>query len=332
MSTYQEAGVNITAGEEFVDQIRPLAQSTHRKGVLSTIGGFGAVFDIGSLGMRDPLLVSTTDGVGTKLSLVKEAGTRLQGLGQDLVAMCVNDLVTTGATPLYFLDYLAVNKLDPSTHVDIVEGIAEACRTSGCALVGGETAEMPGVYSPGDFDLAGFAVGAVERNRLLPKNVSVGDAVIALPSSGVHSNGFSLVRKILHDSGTSLDALVPWDLTKTFGQVLSTPTALYVSTILELHTKGLLTAAAHITGGGLYSNLKRVLPSDLDFEKTRGCPVPEVFRWLQTAGHVSDTEMHSVFNMGVGMCLISNQPSKVVELLWAQDQACYLIGHVINKR
>ena len=330
MSKYQEAGVDINAGDEFVERIKPLAQSTHRKGVVGSIGGFGAVFDLNSLGMRDPLLVSTTDGVGTKLTLVREAGVGLKGLGQDLVAMCVNDLVTTGAAPLYFLDYLSVNKLDPDEHIQLIEGIADACRASGCALTGGETAEMPGIYKPGDFDVAGFSVGAVERNRLLPRDVSVGDAVIGLPSSGVHSNGFSLVRKILQESETALDLPVPWDISQTFGEVLSTPTLLYVKTVLELHSKGWLHAAAHITGGGLVSNLQRVLPEDLAFQQTSTWSVPDVFKWLQLAGNVSSQEMSQVFNMGIGMCLVTNQPIKVTEHLWSNDQACYLIGHVVH--
>ncbi len=330
MSKYQEAGVDINAGDEFVERIKPLAQSTHRRGVVGSIGGFGAVFDLNSLGMRDPLLVSTTDGVGTKLTLVREAGVGLKGLGQDLVAMCVNDLVTTGAAPLYFLDYLSVNKLDPDEHIQLIEGIAQACQASGCALTGGETAEMPGIYKPGDFDVAGFAVGAVERNRLLPRDVAVGDAVIGLPSSGVHSNGFSLVRKILQESETALDSPVPWDIAKTFGEVLSTPTLLYVKTVLELHAKNWLHAAAHITGGGLVSNLQRVLPRDLTFQQTATWAVPDVFKWLQSTGNVPPLEMSQVFNMGIGMCLVTNQPSKVTEHLWANDQPCYLIGHVVN--
>jgi phosphoribosylformylglycinamidine cyclo-ligase len=302
--TYAEAGVSIEAGDALVEAIKPLARATGRAGAMGGIGGFGALFDLKAAGFRDPVLVSTTDGVGTKLRLAIDAA-RHGGVGQDLVAMCVNDLVVQGAEPLFFLDYFATGKLDIAHAREVVAGIAEGCRIAGCALVGGETAEMPGMYAGGDYDLAGFAVGAAERDALLPSGVSPGDIVLGIASSGVHSNGFSLVRRILAGSGAALDAEAPFAPGATLAGALLTPTRIYVKPLLALHRAGLLKAAAHITGGGLPGNLPRVLPEGVGATLRAGSwPVPPVFAWLARAGGVAEAEMLRVFNCGVGMALI----------------------------
>ncbi len=258
--TYRQAGVDIAAGDALVDRIKPLARSTDRPGTMGGLGGFGALFDLRAAGFTDPVLVSTTDGVGTKLKVAIEAG-RHGTVGIDLVAMCVNDLVVAGAEPLLFLDYFATGALEVEHAASVVAGIAEGCRIAGCALVGGETAEMPGLYGAGDYDLAGFAVGAAERGQLLPRDVQPGDAVLALPSSGVHSNGFSLVRRLVAASGLGWDAPAPFAPERSLGEALLEPTRIYVRPLLALHRAGLLLAAAHITGGGLPGNLPRVLPA-----------------------------------------------------------------------
>jgi phosphoribosylformylglycinamidine cyclo-ligase len=248
--TYRNAGVDIEAGDALVEAIKPLAKATTRAGVLGGLGGFGALFDLKAAGFADPILVSTTDGVGTKLKIAIETGIH-EYVGIDLVAMCVNDLIVQGAAPLFFLDYFATGALDVAAAKTIIAGIAEGCKIAGCALVGGETAEMPGMYAAGDYDLAGFSVGAVERGALLPAGVAVGDAILALPSSGVHSNGFSLVRKIIENAGLSWQKTAPYDAAQTLGEALMAPTRIYVKPLLALHKAGLLRGAAHITGGGL---------------------------------------------------------------------------------
>ena len=279
--SYAAAGVDIEAGNTLVDTIKPLAKSTNRPGVVGGLGGFGGLFDVKAAGFTDPLLVAANDGVGTKLKLGIETGI-LHGLGVDLVAMCVNDLVVQGAEPLFFLDYFATSALDASQATSVIAGIADGCKQAGCALLGGETAEMPGLYAKGDFDLAGFAVGAVERDQLLTGDaVQAGDVLLGLPSNGAHSNGFSLVRKIVERSGLSLGDPAPFDAGKTLGESLITPTTIYVKECLAAIKTGDVHAMAHITGGGLVENLPRVLPEGIDAEITATWQVPPVFEWLQ---------------------------------------------------
>ncbi|GAN53867.1 phosphoribosyl formylglycinamidine cyclo-ligase [Tanticharoenia sakaeratensis NBRC 103193] len=327
-ASYRDAGVDIDAGDALVDAIKPAARSTDRAGTMGGLGGFGALFDLKAAGFKDPVLVSCTDGVGTKLMIAIETGLH-ETIGVDLVAMCVNDLVVQGAEPLFFLDYFATGKLAIEDAATIVRGIADACRESGCALVGGETAEMPGMYAAGHYDLGGFSVGAAERGALLPKNVAEGDTLIALPSSGVHSNGFSLVREVVRRSGLDWSAPAPFDADKTLGQALLTPTALYVKPVLALHRAGLLHACAHITGGGLPGNLPRILPADLRADIEPGSwPVPPVFGWLAQTGQIAADEMLRVFNCGVGMVLVTDRPDDVLRQLQAEGQTGHVIGRL----
>ncbi|MBS0559218.1 MAG: phosphoribosylformylglycinamidine cyclo-ligase [Proteobacteria bacterium] len=333
--TYRAAGVDIDAGETLVEEIKPLARATLRKGVLGGIGGFGALFDPKAAGYADPILVATTDGVGTKLKLAIDVG-KHDTVGVDLVAMCVNDLVVQGAEPLFFLDYFATGKLSVAQARSVVAGIASGCREAGCALVGGETAEMPGLYAEGDYDLAGFAVGAAERGRLLPAGVAVGDAILGLPSDGVHSNGFSLVRRIVERSGLSLSAPSPFNgretLGETLGEALLAPTRLYVRSLLALHRAELLKAAAHITGGGLPGNLPRVLPDGVAAALTPGWPVPPVFAWLARAGGVAPAEMARVFNCGIGMAVVvgAADADRAMAVLREAGEAPVPIGEVVR--
>jgi phosphoribosylformylglycinamidine cyclo-ligase len=303
-ATYAQAGVDIEAGDALVEAIKPLARATSRSGVLGGLGGFGALFDLRAAGFTDPVLVSTTDGVGTKLKIAIDHGLH-DTVGIDLVAMCVNDLIVQGAEPLFFLDYFATGSLDVAAAQRVIAGIAEGCRRSGCALVGGETAEMPGMYHGGDYDLAGFAVGAAERGTLLPRGVAPGDVVLGLGSSGVHSNGFSLVRRVAAQAGVPLDGPAPFAKGVSLAEALMVPTRLYVLPVLALHRAGLLKAAAHITGGGLPGNLPRALPAGtvakLDAARW---DVPPVFSWLARAGGIAAEEMLRVFNCGIGMTLI----------------------------
>ena len=325
--TYRGAGVDIDAGDALVDRIKPLARATTRAGVMGGLGGFGALFDLKAAGFRDPVLVSTTDGVGTKLRVAIETG--LHGtVGIDLVAMCVNDLVVQGADPLFFLDYFATGHLDVEQAAAVIAGIAEGCRQAGCALVGGETAEMPGMYGGGDYDLAGFAVGAAERNSLLPRAIAPGDAILGLASSGVHSNGYSLVRRIVAASGLTWTAPAPFAPEQTLGQALMTPTRIYVRSLLVLHRAGLLKAAAHITGGGLPGNIPRVLPDGVVAALEPAWTVPPVFRWLARMGRVPNEEMARVFNCGLGMVLVVSDPEAAPALLTAEGETVYRIGAV----
>ena len=326
--TYRAAGVDIAAGEALVERIKPLARSTDRPGVMGGIGGFGALFDLKAAGFRDPVLVSATDGVGTKLLLAIETG-RHAAVGIDLVAMCVNDLVVQGATPLLFLDYFATGKLVPDAAQAVISGIAEGCRQAGCALVGGETAEMPGMYEAGHYDLAGFAVGAAEREALLPREVAPGDAVLGLASSGVHANGFSLVRRIVQASGLGWDAEAPFAPGSSLGEALLTPTRIYVKPLLALHAAGLLHAAAHITGGGIAGNLPRVLPPDTEavLDATAWTP-PPVFAWLARTGGVSAVEMFRAFNCGLGMVLVVADATLAAELLEAHGETVFQLGRI----
>jgi phosphoribosylformylglycinamidine cyclo-ligase len=303
--TYAQAGVDIDAGNRMVDLIKPLVRATRRPGADAEIGGFGGLFDLKRTGFKDPVLVAATDGVGTKVKIAIETG-RHDTIGIDLVAMSVNDLVVQGAEPLFFLDYFACSRLEPDVGAAVVGGIARGCKESGCALIGGETAEMPGIYQPGDYDLAGFAVGAAERDAILPRDVAAGDIVLGLASSGVHSNGFSLVRKVADRAGLTWSAPAPFDSGKTLGEAVLTPTRLYVKSCLAAirETKA-VKALAHITGGGFPDNIPRVLPDGvgarIDISKV---PVLPVFKWLAAAGGVAESEMLRTFNCGIGMIVV----------------------------
>ena len=304
--TYADSGVDIDAGNRLVDLIKPMVRATARAGADAEIGGFGGLFDLKAAGFKDPVLVAATDGVGTKVKIAIETGLH-DGIGIDLVAMSVNDLVVQGAEPLFFLDYFACGKLNPEATAAIVAGIAEGCRESGCALIGGETAEMPGLYKDGDYDLAGFAVGAAERGTLLPrKDVAAGDVVIGLASSGVHSNGFSLVRKIVAQSGLGFETPAPFSPVMTLGGALLAPTRLYVKSCLRaIRETGAVKGLAHITGGGFTDNIPRILPKHLgvgiDLARV---PVLPVFKWLAAQGSIAELEMLRTFNCGMGMVVI----------------------------
>lgn len=303
--TYAQAGVDIDAGAALVERIKPLARATRRPGADAALGGFGALFDLKAAGFSDPLLVTTTDGVGTKLKIAIETGQH-DTVGIDLVAMCVNDLLAQGAEPLLFLDYFATGKLDVEAAARVVGGIAEGCRQAGCALVGGETAEMPGMYAEGDYDLAGFSLGAVERGAVLPRlgEQRAGDVIIGLASSGPHSNGYSLVRRIVERSGLDWSAASPFSDDETLASALMRPTRIYVRQVLPQIRAGRISACAHITGGGLIENPPRVIAEGLTarFDWNAWTPAP-VFNWLQAAGGVSDMEMRRTFNCGVGLML-----------------------------
>jgi phosphoribosylformylglycinamidine cyclo-ligase len=305
--TYARSGVDIDAGNRMVELIRPLVKATARPGADAEIGGFGGLFDLKRAGFRDPVLVAATDGVGTKVKIAIETGIH-DTIGIDLVAMSVNDLVVQGAEPLFFLDYFACGRLDPKIGAAVVAGVAEGCRQAGCALIGGETAEMPGVYHGGDYDLAGFAVGAVERDGLLPRgDVRAGDVLIGIVSSGVHSNGYSLVRRVVADSGLAWDARAPFDRSRTLGAALLTPTRIYVrSCLAAARASAALKALAHITGGGFPDNIPRVLPDGLGaVVDLKSVFVPPVFRWLAATGRIAQEEMLRTFNCGIGMIAIA---------------------------
>jgi phosphoribosylformylglycinamidine cyclo-ligase len=326
--TYRAAGVDIAAGDALVERIKPLARATDRPGTMGGLGGFGALFDLKAAGFADPVLVSSTDGVGTKLMLAIETG-RHGTVGIDLVAMVVNDLVVQGATPLFFLDYFATGKLAVEDAAAVVAGIADGCRQAGCALVGGETAEMPGMYAAGHYDLAGFAVGAAERDRLLPREVAPGDCVLGLASSGVHSNGYSLVRRIVAQSGLGWEADAPFAPGTTLGEALLAPTRIYVKPLLALHQAGLLHGAAHITGGGIVGNLPRCLPPDTAavLDATAWTP-PPVFAWLARTGGVAAAEMFRAFNCGIGMALVVSDGTLAREILEAHGETVFELGRI----
>ncbi|MBM3562223.1 MAG: phosphoribosylformylglycinamidine cyclo-ligase [Alphaproteobacteria bacterium] len=331
--TYAETGVDIDAGNRLVDMIRSAVRSTRRSGADGEIGGFGGVFDLKAAGFSDPVLVAANDGVGTKVKIAIESGLN-DTIGIDLVAMCVNDLIVQGAEPLFFLDYYATGKLDPSAAAAVVKGIAAGCIEAGCALLGGETAEMPGLYARGDYDLAGFAVGAVERNRLLPRNVCAGDIVFGLPSSGVHSNGFSLVRGIVKRAGLAWNATAPFAHDRNLAKALLTPTRIYVKPLLAaLKATPHIVALAHVTGGGFPDNLPRVLPSGLGVSLDLSAfDVPPVFRWLAETGDVSQSEMLRTFNCGIGMAVVASEPAagEVESALRAVGEKPLRIGEIIE--
>jgi phosphoribosylformylglycinamidine cyclo-ligase len=303
--SYRDAGVDIEAGERLVDAISPMAKATRRAGVMGGLGGFGALFDLKAAGYSDPILVSGTDGVGTKLMLAFETGIH-NTVGIDLVAMCANDVLAQGAEPLFFLDYFATGKLEGGIAEAVIAGIAEGCRLSGCALVGGETAEMPGMYPPGHYDLAGFVVGAVDRDKVLPRmdEMAAGDVLIGIASSGPHSNGYSLIRRIVEREGLFYGGPSPFSEGQSLGEALLTPTRLYAPLVLPLIKSGKVKGLAHITGGGLTENTPRMCPDHLTpkIDRSTWTP-PPVFQWLQHAGQVDLTEMHRTFNMGIGLVL-----------------------------
>ncbi len=327
--TYSDAGVDIDAGNALVDRIKPAAKRTNRPGVMAGLGGFGALFDLKAAGYTDPILVAATDGVGTKLRIAIDTG-NVDGVGVDLVAMCVNDLVCQGAEPLFFLDYFATGKLETDTAARIIEGIAKGCELSGCALIGGETAEMPGMYPEGDFDLAGFSVGAMERGADLPVDVAEGDVLLGLASDGIHSNGYSLVRKLVELSGLGWDADCPWS-EGTLGAALLTPTRLYVKQALAAVRAGGVHALAHITGGGLTENLPRVLPDDLGADVDLSAwELSPVFKWLQAEGGMAESEMLKTFNCGIGMILVvkPDHVTDLVTLLEVEGETVFKLGTV----
>ncbi|WP_029039853.1 phosphoribosylformylglycinamidine cyclo-ligase [Cucumibacter marinus] len=333
--SYKDAGVDIEAGNELVDRIKPAIRSTARAGADSEIGGFGGLFDLRAAGFHDPVLVAANDGVGTKLKIAIDAGIH-STVGIDLVAMCVNDLIVQGAEPLFFLDYFATGALDVDKAADVVEGIAEGCRRAGCALIGGETAEMPGMYAKGDYDLAGFAVGAAERGTLLPRNdMAAGDVVIGLGSDGVHSNGFSLVRRIADSAGLRWDNRAPFE-DATLGEALLAPTRIYVKSLLAALRAGMpIKGLAHITGGGLIENIPRVLPKPLAVEIDLSLiDVPPVFSWLAAAGGVSEPEMYRTFNCGVGMIVIAPREyaDELIGFFAAQGESARVIGHLAERK
>ncbi|WP_417308952.1 phosphoribosylformylglycinamidine cyclo-ligase [Devosia sp.] len=333
--SYKQAGVDIDAGNALVDAIKPAVRSTRRPGADGEIGGFGGLFDLKAAGFKDPVLVAANDGVGTKLRIAIETGNN-STIGQDLVAMCVNDLIVQGAEPLFFLDYLATGKLDVAAATAIVEGIAEGCRIAGCALIGGETAEMPGMYHGKDYDLAGFAVGAAERDALLPRaDIAAGDVLVALASSGVHSNGYSLVRRIVEVSGIDWYLPAPFDETVSLADALLTPTRIYVRPLLAALRAGKsIKALAHITGGGFIDNIPRVLPETLSAHvELDKISVPPVFGWLARVGGIDATEMLRTFNCGVGMLVVvpAEEVETVVATLNEQGENATVVGRLVPR-
>ena len=331
--TYKDAGVDIDAGEELVARIAPAARATRRSGADADLGGFGGLFDLKAAGFKDPVLVAATDGVGTKLKIAIDTGL-FDGIGQDLVAMCVNDIVVQGAEPLFFLDYYASAKLDVDAAARVIQGIARACMESGCALIGGETAEMPGLYAKGDFDLAGFSVGAVERGHVLPRTAEMvaGDVLIGVASSGVHSNGYSLVRKVVEKSGLSWDADAPFAPGKKLGEALLAPTRLYVKSALEALRVGGVKGFAHITGGGITENLPRALPDGLNAEVDLDSWTPApVFGWMAKSAGIAAPEMLRTFNCGIGMVAVASEKCSghVIEAFQQCGDKAMRLGHLV---
>ncbi|ATC28583.1 phosphoribosylformylglycinamidine cyclo-ligase [Caulobacter vibrioides] len=332
--TYAQAGVDIDAGNALVDAIKPLAKATRRPGAEASLGGFGALFDLKAAGYDDPLLVTATDGVGTKLRIAIDTGMHAT-VGIDLVAMCVNDLLAQGAEPLMFLDYFATGKLDVETAKSVVAGIAEGCKISGSALVGGETAEMPGMYADGEYDLAGFSVGAVNRDAVLPKldQQRAGDIIIGLGSSGPHSNGYSLVRRVVERSGLAWDAPCPFEDGKTLAEALMAPTRIYVKSLLPLLKSGRVKGGAHITGGGLIENPPRAIAEGLAAEfNWNSWAMPPVFDWLAQTGGITEHEMRRTFNCGVGFIIIVAQADAepVLAALLNAGEDAFICGQLVK--
>ncbi|HRX37966.1 MAG: phosphoribosylformylglycinamidine cyclo-ligase [Amphiplicatus sp.] len=328
---YKKAGVDIDAGERLVDAISPLAKATARAGADAMLGGFGGVFDLKAAGYSDPLLVSGTDGVGTKLKIAFETG-KHDTIGIDLVAMCVNDVLAQGAEPLFFLDYFATGKLEEGVAAQVIGGVAAGCREAGCALIGGETAEMPGMYAAGEYDLAGFCVGAVERKDLLPRAVAEGDILIGLASSGAHSNGYSLIRKIVADAGLKFSNAAPFDAKRTLGEALLAPTRIYVKSVLPLLRRDCVKGFAHITGGGLTDNVPRVFDEKVFAAAydDAALALPPLFDWLKQTGGLSDTEMRRTFNCGIGGVVVvaASDANDILVQLKAAGENARIIGHI----
>lgn len=329
---YREAGVDIDAGNAFVKAIAPLARSTARPGASGALGGFGGLFDLEEAGLSSPVLVAATDGVGTKLQLIAKADQH-KIAGIDLVAMCVNDLLVQGAEPLFFLDYFASSKLDPLAAKDVVAGIAQGCRESGCALIGGETAEMPGHYKPGDFDLAGFAVGAVSRDKMLPRSdMEAGDVLLGLAASGIHANGFSLINKILRSERLALSDPAPFDQNKLLADVLLTPTRIYAASLKRPIRDGLIKGLAHITGGGLVENVPRILPDGVVAKiDARQWQAPAVFRWIYETANMTPESLLRTFNCGIGMAIVVAEANAnpLAKQLKDQGETVYRLGELI---
>ncbi|MGH1353218.1 MAG: phosphoribosylformylglycinamidine cyclo-ligase [Methyloligellaceae bacterium] len=334
--TYAEAGVDIEAGNKLVDLIKPLSKATARPGADSELGGFGGLFDLKAAGFKDPVLVAANDGVGTKIKIAIDTNIH-DTIGIDLVAMCVNDLIVQGAEPLFFLDYFASSKLEINVATQVVAGIAEGCKLAGAALIGGETAEMPGLYAPNDYDLAGFSVGAAERGELLPhmNNLKPGDAVIALGSDGIHSNGYSLVRKLVEKEGLAWEAQAPFAPDQTLGRALLTPTRIYVKSILAAIRENCgINAIAHITGGGLTENIPRVLPDHLSAKiDLSAITLPAVFQWLQKSGNISEEEMLRTFNCGCGMVVVvpADKTDQTIDILSQNGEKAYRVGELTER-
>ena len=330
--TYAQAGVDIDAGNRMVELIKPLVRATARPGADAEIGGFGGLFDLKRAGFKDPILVAGTDGVGTKVKIAIETG-KHDTIGIDLVAMSVNDLVVQGAEPLFFLDYFACGKLEPHVGAEIVKGVAAGCREARCALIGGETAEMPGLYAAGDYDLAGFSVGAVERDALLPRGVTAGDVVLGLASSGLHSNGYSLARKVVEQSGLPWEAPCPFASGMTLGDAMLSPTRIYVRACLAaIRETGGVKALAHITGGGFTENIPRVLPDGLGVRVDLArVPFTPLFRWLAATGGIAEAEMLRTFNCGVGMVVVAaaGETDAVVDIFRREGETVTRLGEVI---
>ncbi len=332
--TYAGAGVDIDAGDALIDRIKPFAKATRRPGADAALGGFGGAFDLKAAGYDDPILISGTDGVGTKLRIAIDTG-KLDTVGIDLVAMCVNDVLAQGAEPLFFLDYFATGKLETHKAAEVIKGIAAGCTLAGCALIGGETAEMPGMYEGDDFDLAGFVVGAVERSAVMPHldHMQAGDSLVAVASSGPHSNGYSLIRKVVERSGLSWSDPAPFANGKTLAEALLEPTRIYIKSLLPIIKAGDIKGLAHITGGGLTENTPRMLPNhlkaDIDFDSFER---PAVFGWLQETGGIAEAELRRAFNCGVGLVL-AVEPAKsagVIEALTASGETAWVIGALSN--
>ncbi len=332
--SYEASGVNLEAGYEVVSRIKKHVASTNRPGVMGNIGAFGGMFDLASLGYKEPILVSGTDGVGTKLKIAF-AVDKHDTIGIDAVAMCVNDVLAQGAEPLFFLDYVAVGKNEPAVVEAIVSGVAEGCRQAGCALIGGETAEMPGMYQPGDYDIAGFTVGAVDRSNLIDgSKVKTGDVLVGIASSGVHSNGFSLVRKIVADAGLDFDKKYEETGDKTLGEVLLTPTRIYVKPVLDVIRNVDVHGVAHITGGGFDENIPRILHDGQGIEVKEGSwEILPVFKLLEKYGNVPHREMFNIFNMGIGMVLAVDEKDadKAIEILQNHGERASIIGKITDK-
>lgn len=331
-NAYKSSGVDIEAGDALVEKIKPFAKATNRSGTMGGLGGFGALFDTKAAGFKDPVLVSSTDGVGTKIRVAIDANAH-DTVGIDLVAMCVNDILVQGAEPLFFLDYFASSKLNVDVAAQVIKGIAEGCKQAGCALIGGETAEMPSMYAEGDYDLAGFSVGAVERDKVIDgSKIKAGDIVLGVASSGTHSNGYSLVRKIVKDQGLSYSDPCPFASNQTLGEVLITPTKIYIQSILPIVKSGdSILGMAHITGGGLLENIPRILPDGLGVElDARTWPLLPVFKWMKSAAKLDEEDMALTFNCGLGLVVVVKQDNvaSVMSQIKAAGENVYEIGKV----